>query len=1023
MAETVLQSLLVRLGLDIEGFTTDLDKSLGKLEDFGKGAMRTGAVISAEVSAPIIALGGFAFAAATKFDQAFDDIRAATGETGPALESLKESFRTAFSTLPVSVEAASTAISDLHQRLGLAGPALDVMAATMLNLARISGEQVGPLIVASAQAFDKWKVATTDQTTTLDFLHNVAVKANTSMGGLLGQVVAFAAPMQEAGFSIKQTASLFGALELAGVGVEKAMPGIRKAILDMAKAGIDPTEGFPALIARIKGAKDETEALSIGASAFGKRGGLDLVTAIRAGKLEVEGFETAVKGSTDTINKAAKDTESFSEKWVTFKNSLTTALEPLGVSLVKAAEGAMAALKPLIDNIKGASEWFSNLNTATQSVILGIGATVAALGPALLAFGAFAASISSIGSLLIGPSGLVALLGGGTGLAAILPLLTPAAIALGVAIAGWAIYKAVTELQAVNKQLDLLYAAQSRGVTATEAQSNAIAALESQIKTTNKAFGAHQVDLEAIRAATLGAGGSIDDYIKALTKSAGPIKQFGDGAKLSKTGVLDLSKALSGSNAVFQTATEKAKTLKEAEKALKEELEKLSSEMANDLSNAKYFEAQKVTLAAKAKALAEEEKRLTEQLAALDREMAELARSTPLLSTETQKLLDKIAESSRAASGIDDLRKAYDALGITVTTADLQKKADDLRAAYNQLALDSPNDLLVLQQAIVKVEEAEKAAKAAIGEWTPAMEQALQDSKAKLATMEGHVEPLKNKWTELGATIKGSVGGAIDDMVAMLFNGDMSFGERMKGMLKDIGIAVVDMFIAPAKKAIAEFISTTIVDLLSGKGLGGVLDSLKSIGSAMADVFKGAGGVATTASGAAGGVGGAVSGVGGAVSGTLGAVTGILGAIGSIGTMISGFIGNFQQAKTNDRLWSIEENTRVGMLYLGGRSDGGILGTLFKIAEDVAWGPGVKAVERIRDEMLLLGSQYINPSLDTLKGHTANMRDRLIEMRNGMGTTPPVSIVVQGNVIGNDDFLTQLADALAARLRLQGQAA
>jgi hypothetical protein len=223
-------------------------------------------------------------------------------------------------------------------------------------------------------------------------------------------------------------------------------------------------------------------------------------------------------------------------------------------------------------------------------------------------------------------------------------------------------------------------------------------------------------------------------------------------------------------------------------------------------------------------------------------------------------------------------------------------------------------------------------------------------------------------------------------MVAMLFDGDLSFGERMKGMFKDIGIAVVDMFITPAKEAISTFISETITDLLSGKGLGGVLQNLQDIGSAVAGAFgggaKAAGSVAGAAGSTAGSVGGMGSTAGSVASGTLGTVTSVLGAVGSIGSMVSGIIGNFQNARQEKTLNAIEESTRYSMLYLGGRADQGILGVLFQIAETLAWGPATKALDRIQAEMLLLGAPYINPSLDSLKDHTASMRDRLIEMRD-----------------------------------------
>ena len=79
---------------------------------------------------------------------------------------------------------------------------------------------------------------------------------------------------------------------------------------------------------------------------------------------------------------------------------------------------------------------------------------------------------------------------------------------------------------------------------------------------------------------------------------------------------------------------------------------------------------------------------------------------------------------------------------------------------------------------------------------------------------------------------------------------------------------------------------------------------------------------------------------------------GIVGAVGSAVSAISGIIGNFQNAQQETTLNAIEHNTRYSMMYLGERSDGGILTAIFKMSEQVSWGPGVKATEQLRDAFI-----------------------------------------------------------------------
>lgn len=49
---------------------------------------------------------------------------------------------------------------------------------------------------------------------------------------------------------------------------------------------------------------------------------------------------------------------------------------------------------------------------------------------------------------------------------------------------------------------------------------------------------------------------------------------------------------------------------------------------------------------------------------------------------------------------------------------------------------------------------------------------------------------------------------------------------------------------------------------------------------------------------------------------------------------------------------AIELNTRKGSLYLGERADGGILGVLFRVLDEVSFGAGVKAMEASRDILM-----------------------------------------------------------------------
>src|SRR5213076_1882706 len=78
---------------------------------------------------------------------------------------------------------------------------------------------------------------------------------------------------------------------------------------------------------------------------------------------------------------------------------------------------------------------------------------------------------------------------------------------------------------------------------------------------------------------------------------------------------------------------------------------------------------------------------------------------------------------------------------------------------------------------------------------------------------------------------------------------------------------------------------------------------------------------------------------------------------------------------------AIEHNTRYTMMYVGERADGGILGVLFKINEEIAWGTQTKATERLRDLFLDWSGPMLAATLDLVTlGQTSaacleNLRD------------------------------------------------
>jgi tape measure domain-containing protein len=286
------------------------------------------------------------------------------------------------------------------------------------------------------------------------------------------------------------------------------------------------------------------------------------------------------------------------------------------------------------------------------------------------------------------------------------------------------------------------------------------------------------------------------------------------------------------------------------------------------------------------------------------------------------------------------------------TSADLQaimdKDAERWKAAKDLADSDTTgNPYLVKQQKQAELDMLNDQ-KQFGDDWSAADEARRKQLEKDLGT---HLKNQKDAWDTFGTNVQKDVGAAFDGLIDKVVTGKGSFGDLLTNLWQSLAKDCLNLFIAPIKSAVEDLVKNTLSSLLGGQGFGGISSALGDIGGKIKDVFSGGGG------GGGGGVPG-VPGTGGAGDAT-GAASSAFGSIGSMVSVISGavsaitgVIGIFQSAKQETTLNAIEHNTRYTMMYVGERADGGILGVLFKIDEEIAWGAQTKAIENLRDLFL-----------------------------------------------------------------------
>lgn len=359
------------------------------------GAKKTAAGVTA-IAGLVGAVGGGLFAIGDKFDSAFDKIAVGTGKTGPALAALKNDFREVVRTVPTDFGSASTAITEINQRLGLTGPLLQERAAQFAELSHITGTELSGNITSVSGAFNNFSVAAKDQGADLDLLFRASQASGISIASLTDSMQQGGPVLRQLGFDFGDAAGFIAGLGKRGVDVSQIFPAMSKAIATAAKEGKSASQVYRETFAAIKNAPSDTAAAAVAMDVFGQRAGPKLAALIREGKFSLDTFIEGVVEGKSTITSAAADTADFSEKFDLFKNKALLALEPIATRVFNLVGG-------LIDKFNGLSPGFQQAIIIGGGVVLVFGTLAAAitvLGPGLAAIGAGIA-------FLVSPVGLV----------------------------------------------------------------------------------------------------------------------------------------------------------------------------------------------------------------------------------------------------------------------------------------------------------------------------------------------------------------------------------------------------------------------------------------------------------------------------------------------------------------------------------------------------------------------------------------------------------------------------------------
>ena len=267
---------------------------------------------------PMLASIATATVAMTKFGQemngAFAEIAKGTGASGEALEELKETARQSLMA-GVGSDAATVAgmVADLNTRFGIAGEEAVALTDKFDAFSNVMGVDAREAINGVADAMAKWGIDVEDTDLLLDQLTKASQDSGAGVTTLLSGLKKGQSVFSQFGMSATQSIAYMGQLAKSGIDTDTALTGMRTALTNFAKEGLNAEEAFKQTAEAIKNAGSETEALQIATEVFGNRAGPEMVQVFKSGADSIDEFTknlTSAVGQleeTDELSRTSQD--------------------------------------------------------------------------------------------------------------------------------------------------------------------------------------------------------------------------------------------------------------------------------------------------------------------------------------------------------------------------------------------------------------------------------------------------------------------------------------------------------------------------------------------------------------------------------------------------------------------------------------------------------------------------------------------------------------------------------------------
>ena len=303
------------------------------------------------------------------YAKATQNIVRGTGAVGEQLKTLQKSVNASLiNGVGRDASELGEMVADLNTRLGVTGDALTELVGQFDDFSDVTGTDTKTAINSVSDVLAKWNIETSQTVPLLDQLTAASQASGASVTELTNGLKSGQAVFSQFGMSATESIAFLGTLKKNGIDTSSAIMGMKTALANFAKSGLDAKTAFAEISESIKNAGTQTEALSIATQTFGQRNGAEFVRILSGGTEGVDAFTNALENAGGTLARTNEASRTSAD-----------ALQDLKATIagVFATSGTDNGLRDLIDDVAKAirnfdfssiKETFSNIGLFIQGV-------------------------------------------------------------------------------------------------------------------------------------------------------------------------------------------------------------------------------------------------------------------------------------------------------------------------------------------------------------------------------------------------------------------------------------------------------------------------------------------------------------------------------------------------------------------------------------------------------------------------------------------------------------------------------